>query len=488
MNELRGRPRTTPGEGLQPLRSRSVLRVGALIALGALLLAYYFANERAPELGRSWDVAFLSLVLMPAAFGLVWLVRGAWTAGPRRLGVAFIVLAALTVVLERLDLEVAANFAKFGAATVAGWWFLAFFDAVSWVLLVALLIIPVDAVSVARGPTRHIVEQQPEVFYALSVAFPIPGEHAAAHLGLPDVLFFALFLAAAERFGLRTGWTAIAMALSFGVTMAAAVWLGVAGLPALPLLSAAFVLVNADLLWRTYRRRVRRVAALYDVHGNLPALEAVLAEVEAADIDLVVVGGDVAWGPFPGETLRRLRGLGPRARFIVGNADREVVFGADEVARWCAEQLSEEERAFLAELPLTETLPVDGVGRVLFCHGSPRSDEEPITEATSSDVVREMLAGVDEGVVVCGHTHAAFDRRVDSIRVVNPGSVGLPFGAATAHWAVLGPDVEFRETSYDVEGAAERIRESGVPEASWFADHLTAPPSWETANRQFTIG
>jgi hypothetical protein len=232
-----------------------VVRAAAVLVLGGLLLAYYVGAERLPNIALPWDVVFLALVLMPALFGLVWLLRGAWTLGPRPLALAFVALAAATIVLELAGLELPANFAKFAAVSVLGWWFLGFFDSVSWVLLIALLIVPVDAFSVARGPTRHIVEEQPELFNVLSVAFPIPGEHASAQLGLPDILFFALFLGAAERFGLRTGWTWVATALSFGATMAAAVWFGVAGLPALPLLSAAFVLVNADLLWRAYRVR-----------------------------------------------------------------------------------------------------------------------------------------------------------------------------------------------------------------------------------------
>jgi hypothetical protein len=121
------------------------------------------------------------------------------------------------------------------------------------VLLVAVLVIPVDAFSVARGPTKEIVENQPQVFNALSVSFPLPGQHSSAQLGLPDILFFSLFLAAAARFGLRVGWTWLAMALSFGTTLALAVGFDVAGLPALPLLSAAFLLVNADLIWRAYK-------------------------------------------------------------------------------------------------------------------------------------------------------------------------------------------------------------------------------------------
>ncbi|MGH2997138.1 MAG: hypothetical protein ACRDM9_12560, partial [Gaiellaceae bacterium] len=145
-----------------------------------------------------------------------------------------------------------------------GWWFLAFFEAVSWVLLVALLIIPVDIFSVFRGPTKVIVEQQPEVFDALSIAFPLPGEDNSAQLGLPDVLFFALFLGAAVQFRLRPGATWMLMTLSFGATLALAVAFDIGGLPALPLLSATFVLANLDLLLEILRRdreeRLRRRA------------------------------------------------------------------------------------------------------------------------------------------------------------------------------------------------------------------------------------
>ena len=232
-----------------------MVRVGSVLALLAALAAYYAVAERLPNLSLWAEVAFLALVLLPAAFLLVWLLLPLWHLGAWRLGWAVVVLAALTAVLELVDLDVAANFTKLVAVALAGWWFLGFFEAATWVLLVALLIVPVDILSVERGPTKHIVEEQPEVFNVLSIGFPIPGEHASAQLGLPDVLFFALFLGAADRFGLRVAWTWIAMTLSFGVTLAAAVWLDVGGLAALPLLSAAFVLANADLLWRSVRSR-----------------------------------------------------------------------------------------------------------------------------------------------------------------------------------------------------------------------------------------
>jgi hypothetical protein len=232
-----------------------VVRAAAVLAVLAVLGAYYGVSEDLPQLSQWGNVALLALGLMPATFVLVWLALPLRRSGLRELGVAALLLVAVTVVLEQLDLDIAANFVKLAAAAAVGWWFLRFFEALSWVLLVALLIVPVDAFSVARGPTKEIVENQPVVFNALSVSFPLPGQHASAQLGLPDILFFALFLGAAARFRLRVGWTWLAMALSVGTTLALAVAFDVSGLPALPLLSVAFVLANADLLWRSYRER-----------------------------------------------------------------------------------------------------------------------------------------------------------------------------------------------------------------------------------------
>jgi hypothetical protein len=226
-------------------------RIAALGGLVAALAAYYVAAESLPELSTWWDVAVLALVLIPGMFALVYLVLPLWdTHGLLLLALA---LAALAVVLTAAELDVAANFVKAGAVTGVGFWFLRYFENLRWVVLVAAIVPWIDAVSVWRGPTRHIVEEQEEVFTALSIAFPLPGEHASANLGLPDVLFFALFLAAAVRFGLRPLWTWVAMALSFGATLALAVAFDVAGLPALPGLCIAFLAVNADLIWRKLR-------------------------------------------------------------------------------------------------------------------------------------------------------------------------------------------------------------------------------------------
>jgi hypothetical protein len=215
-----------------------------------------------PAVSTWWDVALLAFLLIPAIFAFVFLVLPLWSArGLLPLAAALVVLA---IVLQAAGLDVVANFAKLGAATAVGFWFLEYFDDVRLILLVAAIVPLIDAYSVWRGPTHHIVTKQRHIFTTLSFAFPVPGEHASANLGVPDLLFFAVFLAAAARFRLRTGWTWLAMTISFGATMALAVWTGAAGLPALPGLSMAFLAVNADLLWRQVRRtrqRDSRVAA-----------------------------------------------------------------------------------------------------------------------------------------------------------------------------------------------------------------------------------
>jgi putative phosphoesterase len=199
---------------------------------------------------------------------------------------------------------------------------------------------------------------------------------------------------------------------------------------------------------------VARVAALYDVHGNLPALDAVLDELDA---DVILVGGDFVAGPWPGETLERLRGLTGDVRFIRGNADRELTESTrqDDGPRgaalaWIRTQLSVEQLAFLGALPLTDAFEVDGLGRVLFCHATPRSDDELLTSISPDERWARALEGVDADVVVCGHTHLQFDRGVGDVRLVNAGSVGMPYESEPgAYWALLGPDVDLRRTPYE---------------------------------------
>jgi predicted phosphodiesterase len=196
-----------------------------------------------------------------------------------------------------------------------------------------------------------------------------------------------------------------------------------------------------------------RVAALYDVHGNLPALEAVMAEVPEDAV--VVVGGDVAMGPLPSETLERLRVLGERVHWLRGNADRELEPSEEGLAPpdaldWVRERLSAGQIDFLYGLPENLELEVDGLGRVLFCHASPRNDVDVFLEGTSEEHVAPLFAGVDAGTVVCGHTHMQFSREIAGTRVVNAGSVGMAYeDTPGAYWALLGPEVEHRRTDYD---------------------------------------
>jgi putative phosphoesterase len=229
-----------------------------------------------------------------------------------------------------------------------------------------------------------------------------------------------------------------------------------------------------------------RVAALYDVHGNLPALEAVLAEVDA---DLIVAGGDMVAGPWPAETLDRLRALGDRVHFIRGNADRELVDPSppreggppQEVLDWVRERLSEEQLAFLGALPLTDSVSIEGLGEVLFCHATPRDDEELLTRISPEERWAEALEGVTEPVVVCGHTHVQFDRRIGDIRLVNSGSVGMPYEHEPgAYWTVLGPEVEFRRAEYE----EPDIAATGWPEEWPAATPEEATEFFEQASRR----
>jgi putative phosphoesterase len=196
------------------------------------------------------------------------------------------------------------------------------------------------------------------------------------------------------------------------------------------------------------------VAALYDIHGNLPALDAVLADV--ADADMILVGGDFVAGPWPAETLERLRGLSGDVRFIRGNADREVVeqetagLAPPELMEFVRERLSADQLESLKGLPLVERIEVEELGRVLFCHATPRNDQEIFTRISPDDEWAEALATAEADLVVCGHTHIQFDKRIGDVRVVNAGSVGMPYESEPgAYWAALGPDVELRRTEYE---------------------------------------
>ncbi len=233
-----------------------------------------------------------------------------------------------------------------------------------------------------------------------------------------------------------------------------------------------------------------RVAAVYDVHGNLPALEAVLDEIRRAGVDRVVVGGDVVPGPMPAECLARLLDLEVPADFLRGNGEAAVLaelageepgglpLEAREAVRWTAEQLAPEAGRELASWPGTFRLEIPGLGEVLFCHGTPRSDTEIFTRRTPEEGLVPIFAGLGVELVVCGHTHMQDDRAIAGVRVVNAGSVGMPFGEPGADWLLLGPGVEPRHTPYDLAAAAGRIRATSYPQAEQFAArNVLDPPS-----------
>lgn len=225
------------------------------------------------------------------------------------------------------------------------------------------------------------------------------------------------------------------------------------------------------------------LAVLSDVHGVLPVLEAVLAEPDVLAADVVVVTGDHAAGPMPTQVLDRLVSLGPRCVLVRGNADRELVAirsGAQSEhpeSVWAAGQLTESHLALLAALPHPVLLDVAGFGQVLCCHGSPRDDDDVVLVDSRLERWREVFGGLPDEVrtVVCGHTHMPFLRLVDRRLVVNPGSIGMPYGRTGGSWALLRDgQVGLRHTEVDLDAACARIvEESGYPDrAAWAAEYL----------------
>jgi len=214
-----------------------------------------------------------------------------------------------------------------------------------------------------------------------------------------------------------------------------------------------------------------------------------------------VIGGDVLPGPMPRETLERLFKIRIPTQFILGNGDREVLarwsgqetdwFGSAaeswrEPVRWCAEQLPPEHARRLAGWLSTCHVEMDGLGEVLFCHATPQSDTEIFTRKTAAERLQLLFVGVDSPVVVCGHTHMQFDRQIGRVRVVNAGSVGMPFGEPGAYWLLLGPDVELKCTPYDLAAAAELVRHTEYPQAAQFAaQSILRPPSEESILASF---
>jgi putative phosphoesterase len=238
-----------------------------------------------------------------------------------------------------------------------------------------------------------------------------------------------------------------------------------------------------------------RIAAIYDIHANLPALEAVLEDIRQAHVDSIVVGGDVFPGPLPRETISCLLNFDSPIRFILGNGDREVLSRMEgcetdwyrtapeqwrEPVRWTAQQLGPKHKRLLANWHATLSIKIPALGKVLFCHATPRSDTEIFTRLTTEDRLLPIFQELAGTVVVCGHTHMQFDRAIRNMRLLNAGSVGMPFGEPGAYWLLLGPDVQFRRTLYDLVKAAERIRNTTYPQAQSFAErNVLHPPSEE---------
>jgi putative phosphoesterase len=212
-----------------------------------------------------------------------------------------------------------------------------------------------------------------------------------------------------------------------------------------------------------------RILALYDIHGNLDALDAVLADPRAARPDAIVIGGDVVPGAEAAAVLDRLQALEGEVHGVRGNGEREAAEAG-------------EGPGFLGELPLTVT--VDGV---LFCHASPRRDDEMLTRITPDERWSDALAGVDAGLVVAGHTHQQDDRMVGAVRFVNAGSVGLPYeGCADAHWLWIEDGVpDLRRTAYDAVAAGRRMREAFAPLAESLDASLIEPVDAMVITRMF---
>ena len=233
-----------------------------------------------------------------------------------------------------------------------------------------------------------------------------------------------------------------------------------------------------------------RVAALYDIHGNLPALEAVLEDVRRAGAHHIVVGGDVIPGPMQTETLARLLACDIPVSFIRGNGEREVLAERSgsgstvpeqfrAILRWSAAELTPDHAEIIARWRDKLNMTIGGLGDVLFCHATPRNDSEIFTRLTPEERLFPLFHNVDNELVVCGHTHMQFDRSVGRCRVVNAGSVGMPYGSNSACWLLLGPDVQLRQTTYDRARAAAIIRASTYPQAEEFAAREVLDPMSE---------
>ncbi|MDA8347172.1 MAG: metallophosphoesterase family protein [Thermaerobacter sp.] len=240
-----------------------------------------------------------------------------------------------------------------------------------------------------------------------------------------------------------------------------------------------------------------RIAALYDIHGNLPAMEAALHSCREEGPSAVVIGGDLAAGPLPAQTLDILMALGQWAVPIKGDADRALVAAYDlrmagrmaelaafdPIVAWASGRITRSHRDFLANLPDHVVLSADELGEIYFCHGTPGAEHAVVTPSTPEEDIQAMFSSVSQRICVVGRAHLAFDRKAGGQRIVDPGSVGLPCeDAPGAYWAIFGPEVGLRRTEFNLARAARRIERSGMPGARTFAkERVLAAPGRETA-------
>jgi predicted phosphodiesterase len=252
-----------------------------------------------------------------------------------------------------------------------------------------------------------------------------------------------------------------------------------------------------------------RIAVLNDIHANMPALDAVLDEVRRANVDAIVLGGDLLPGPMPIETVDRLRDLDVPVRAVYGNGELAMLAQVDatdpdavtywgttsgaalpekykEWIRWNARLLRPDDITWLRTWPLTLRLEIASAGAVLFCHGTPTSETDAFTRTTPEEVLRPVFDGLGVSCVVCGHTHMQFDRMVGGTRVVNAGSVGCPFGRTGADWLLIDGEVQLKHTEYDLSAASEQMRATAFPGAEEFVNTVLRPPPEETMLQAFS--
>jgi predicted phosphodiesterase len=226
---------------------------------------------------------------------------------------------------------------------------------------------------------------------------------------------------------------------------------------------------------------VSRLAVIGDVHGNAVAFAAVLDELAQAPVDLIVVNGDLSWGPEPEETFALADDL-ERALFVRGNAESALLRRTidSDTASWMLERHSAERVAQVGSFDGAVSADVEGIGRIFACHGSPRGDQELVTPGTPDARMSALLDGLELDVLVTAHVHLQFERRALGITSMNAGSVGLQYGGTpAAYWAEIGPGIRLRRTPYDVDEAVRRTEASGIPTADRIIETLRQPPSTE---------